>query len=227
MNAGTAAVCTACGTAHYLAGGTAGAFMASSTHSPGPAGRATYATCINGHPMGPESTICSQCGGSRAGLEMGAAAGAAGASEGAPRWLIPGLAGVAIAAVVAILLVFLAGGSPTGAKSAQIVDQISNVSCSDAARFYKDHRGSVVVVQGAGRKAVAIGRVVSVWDGTGQDGNPACNLLVTAQIPSGENSYRIIVGSATPMIVSSSTVASAESQTVWVTWSGSGWVSVQ
>jgi hypothetical protein len=177
-------------------------------------------TCINGHEMGPESNICSECGAKRVDRtpieEMRSR-----------KWLIPTIAGVTIAALALVFTLLFVGGSPTGAKTAKIVDQIPDTSCASAASTLNAHRGSIVVVQGAGRKALSLGKVASVWEGTGKDSKPACNLLLEAQIPPGQKSYRIVVGSATPLIVSGALLTTAIAGTAWMYWSGRSWVSIQ
>ena len=195
--------------------------------------------CENGHAMGHEGNYCQSCGAQRAGSTAAVigAAGAAGTAtalsgdsvkEGKPRWVVPAIAGgVAAVLILVAVLVFTGGSTPAGAKSAKLVDQISGTTCADAASSLAIHRGSIAVVQGQGRKALALGKVSSVWNGTSKDGKSVCNVLIETNVPQGQKSYRIVVGKATPLIVSSEVIAAAVVGYAWVSWSGTSWVEVQ
>lgn len=179
--------------------------------------------CANGHEMGPESKFCGHCGAPALPPDP---LSTSSLTKHKTMWILG--AGGVVAAVVVATFIF---SSTSGASNRmRLVDQIKNSTCASAATQVKAHRGSIVVVHGASGTVVALGKVAAVWDGTNASHQSVCNLELEAFIPSGTSvkGDRVVVGSATPLIITTSIAALVFTSTIaWVEWSGTSWSSIQ
>lgn len=175
--------------------------------------------CSKGHSVGSEAKFCPTCGETMADA-VAAFQGGMVAQLRARKWPIP-------AAILAVIVI-ISGSimlTSSSAKAFTVVDQISGQSCAEVANSLHAHRGSIVVVQGPNHSLVGIGKVAAVWESQTNSGT-SCDLELKASVPLGLKQYRVVVGSATPLILTSTFVATAVTTAAWVAWDGSTYTQI-